>query len=901
MRKTTINFYYIAFIVLMFQQSFVNAQTVIGSVMNEVFKQTTLVNQASGLNDPWEVTYGSDNFLWITVAKDYKILRMDPTTGAQTTVLDLSPTATGYLTATEHTNYNRLAWTNSGSVPWPQGGMMGLALHPQFMSGKPFVYLGYVRSQGSVPTNGTGQYYTNFLVRFTYNSGTGKLESPVTLCDTLPGSKDHNSGRIIIAPIGGVNYLLYSSGDMGSGQYENLTRPVKVQNINCYEGKILRFNLEEDVDAVQNIGVRSANYNRWIPNGAGAAGNPYNSYLGKQSAVWNMGHRNVQGFATANLGGSDIIYALSHGPYSDDELNIMEAGKNYGHPLVVGYSTDSNYNGAKAGPSTGSLPFIPSVRGELNNVDSINALPFGTGYKDPIYTFYPQPKGSTITCSAPNQNYIQDIYRNCAGTGTNNNWRSEAPSGLGIYTSSIIPGWKNSFLLASLKWGRVVRVKLNNSYNGLTNVDGVVDTVPYFESRNRYRDMAISNNGKDLFIIMDKSLSTSGPSQENPTTLNCTGCVVKYNFLGYNDVSGASSISTSIPIGTGIANTVTATTETIINTDNNNLWVPITDSNGDIIAEIDANSNSLDTITSSVYINTGTVRTSVSGKPYLDRSITIKPKFPIPGGQSANVRLYLKASELAALIAAPGSGVSGINDINIFKNSDANGSALTATPSYIVPLSRTAFGSGYVIKVNITGFSTFYFAGGTSILPLKLITFSGLYQNSISILNWQTESELNTENFIVERRNGNGVFEAIGTVDANGNTNTKTDYQYLDKTAGSLNAQIIYYRLKMVDKDGRYNYSSIVAISILDLTTTSVTIYPNPVKGEAVVSVTTELDAKISWQLIDNTGRVLINKNTMLRSGINNISVDLSNFSTGTYFIKLTGENINEVKKLQKQ
>jgi hypothetical protein len=53
--------------------------------------------------------------------------------------------------------------------------------------------------------------------------------------------------------------------------------------------------------------------------------------------------------------------------------------------------------------------------------------------------------------------------------------------------------------------------------------------------------------------------------------------------------------------------------------------------------------------------------------------------------------------------------------------------------------------------------------------------------------------------------------------------------------------------------------------------------------------------------LIDNTGRVLINKNTMLRSGVNNISVDLSNFSTGTYFIKLTGENINEVKKLQKQ
>jgi hypothetical protein len=105
----------------------------------------------------------------------------------------------------------------------------------------------------------------------------------------------------------------------------------------------------------------------------------------------------------------------------------------------------------------------------------------------------------------------------------------------------------------------------------------------------------------------------------------CPGCIKKFEFLGYADNAGVSAIPTSIPVGTGVLNTVTAATKTVINSDNNNIWVPITDSNGDIIAEIDANGNNLDTITTSIYI-TGTTRTTPGGKPYLNRSLTINPK-----------------------------------------------------------------------------------------------------------------------------------------------------------------------------------------------------------------------------------------------------------------------------------
>jgi glucose/arabinose dehydrogenase len=113
---------------------------------------------------------------------------------------------------------------------------------------------------------------------------------------------------MIIAPVAGINYLFYASGDMGAGQFSNATRPIKSQLTESYEGKILRFNLEADADA----GL----LDRWIP-----ADNPYNG--GTQSAVWSSGMRNNQGFAYAN----GKLFGSSHGPFSDDELNILKRPK----------------------------------------------------------------------------------------------------------------------------------------------------------------------------------------------------------------------------------------------------------------------------------------------------------------------------------------------------------------------------------------------------------------------------------------------------------------------------------------------------------------------------------------------------------------------------------------------
>jgi hypothetical protein len=111
--------------------------------MAEVFQQSIL-SQPGVLQYPWEVTYGPDGYLWLTEAKGYKAYRVNPTTGVTTTILDISQgSATPELTPTEHTNFN--VEFPATQNPWPQGGFAGLAIHPQFNSGKPYVYISYVK------------------------------------------------------------------------------------------------------------------------------------------------------------------------------------------------------------------------------------------------------------------------------------------------------------------------------------------------------------------------------------------------------------------------------------------------------------------------------------------------------------------------------------------------------------------------------------------------------------------------------------------------------------------------------------------------------------------------------------------------------------------------------------
>jgi PQQ-dependent dehydrogenase (s-GDH family) len=476
------------------------SQTIIKGPLNENFEVKIVADK---LSDPWEIVYGPDNYLWTTEARGYRISRINPNDGSKTVLVDLTDQR-------NFKRYDKLPKEISGGKPWPQGGLMGMALHPQLLTGKPYVYLSYVyyfagadsTGNGCAVNNG-GCFFKTKLVRYTYDAVQHRFTNPQTICDSIPNSSDHNGGRLIVAPVNGKDYVFYTVGDLGAGQFDNGGRPNHAQNVNYYEGKILRFNTEPDTDISQT--------DQWVPND-----NPFNR--AKQNAVWSLGHRNPQGLAYAVINGVGKMYSSEHGPYSDDEINIIEKGKNYGHPLIIGYA-DNNYNGLAAGvsdkerlPGTWHTTY-PLIKNEKENARTIGAA----YYRDPIKTLYPN-----------NNSFLTTLYNNIkSGSHEGVEWPSEAPSSIAVYQSAGIPGWTNSILLPVLKGNKLIRLKLNTQGNQITG-----DTINYFKGKVRYRDVALSPDGKSIYLAVDSNAISSGPSAQDPHAVSYRGCIIVFKYLG---------------------------------------------------------------------------------------------------------------------------------------------------------------------------------------------------------------------------------------------------------------------------------------------------------------------------------------------------------------------------------
>lgn len=848
-----------------------------GSRLNEVYEQTVLSN-GQILLDPWEVTYGPDGFLWITESKGYRVVRMDPNTGARTTVLDVSRGSTFLLPGDTSFNMRFEIGVNN-----PQGGFAGLAVHPNFPA-TPYVYVSYVHSYDGAAANSAGVFFTNRIVRFTYNSGTGKLESPVSLCNTLPGSGDHNSQRIIIAPVDGVNYLFYAAGDLGAGQFGNASRPIRSQNLDAYEGKILRFNLVDDGDA--NLA------NKWIPND-----NPYNGTPmapATQNAIWCTGIRNNQGFAYGTFikNGTPVgrLFGSSHGPYSDDEINEIEGDKNYGHPVVIGYFADNNYNGAKAGHRNGGdATSMPLIGNETTNKNAIS------NYKDPLHSAYPGTLGSP-TEAFDIWNRAEDPMLPDIGNGL---WPSEGWSGLDLYTHTLVPGWKNSLIAASLKWGRVMKLKLNETGDTIIPVAGF-DTVAYFGSVNRFRDISLAPNGKDMYVIMDRSSSSSGPSAGNPVIAACAGCVQKYTFLGYASLGAGnrSAISSGIPVTPGGSNSCRTGTSITVDQTNRDLWVPITGPDGNVVAEIKTGTLNLGVVQSSFY-TASTVRT-IGGRRFAGRNVYIDPT--TAAGSNVSIRFYLTKTEYDALVDAGGSSV--ITDLRVLRNTDVCRTYPVSAATVFTPDVAELHGTdAYVLQVNsitLDEASSYYFATNNFILPLDLLTFDGSLKNNTTHLKWTAENEQHLNRYEVERSLDGINFIRIGSVVPAGQNGERAHYAYDDRNVRSLNTQSIHYRLRMMDSDGSFHYSNVVTINLTEANA-YVNVTPNPVNSVAQLRVRGVVDGTVNWQLFDGAGRSVASGQLRAnRSSSTTVDIDMQAYAQGNYFIQVTGAGLDTKIKVQK-
>lgn len=140
----------------------------------------------------------------------------------------------------------------------------------------------------------------------------------------------------------------------------------------------------------------------------------------------------------------------------------------------------------------------------------------------------------------------------------------------------------------------------------------------------------------------------------------------------------------------------------------------------------------------------------------------------------------------------------------------------------------------------------------TAPLPVKLFSFKGKSLSTGIQLNWQTASEENFNVFEVMRSTNSVIFETLPGQVPGGSRS----YNYFDKNV--QNGITYFYKLKMMDKDGRYEYSKIISVASKNTVVVSLEVYPNPVHSTMNVALAgVPVNKTVSLNLADMNGKIL--------------------------------------------
>ena len=199
--------------------------------------------------------------------------------------------------------------------------------------------------------------------------------------------------------------------------------------------------------------------------------------------------------------------------------------------------------------------------------------------------------------------------------------------------------------------------------------------------------------------------------------------------------------------------------------------------------------------------------------------------------------------------------------------------------------------TGPNIGLNLTDYTpTINGSANFTVLPAVLGKFEVLKRNDHAYLTWGTSSEINVSHFDIEKSADGSSWEYVNEVRANGNSNENIGYEYLDYTTNTYVSEgVVYYRLKMVDIDGTFEYSDVKSLDFGDIIINSLTVSPNPTTHTASIFLSNDHTFN-SLKVMDVSGRLLFKYDI---SKINRLDLDIEKqgMNTGLYFIIATSES----------
>jgi len=284
----------------------------------------------------------------------------------------------------------------------------------------------------------------------------------------------------------------------------------------------------------------------------------------------------------------------------------------------------------------------------------------------------------------------------------------------------------------------------------------------------------------------------------------------------------------------------------------------------------------------------------------IDGNATLKEFARIDVGAGGTATYMSTTTDLSILQLLPGdfigenilgierSGIDTSSYANMFTASNTNISSFTVR-----------YGTNTTLPSTTQRQFSLYMKGFTypnqTTLPLELLSFNAILNKNKVDLNWVTLWEKNLSHFEVERSFDGKEFTQIASVFGVGNSDFKSNYSFSDHNLGlsdnTVSAQsrgIIYYRLKLMDIDGKYGYSDIRVIRIGKFNeAVKVMTYPNPVVNDVRITVPNEWQGKeVKYDVFNASGRMVysIRNSSASQTEV----INMSGMGKGFYVVKVS-------------
>jgi hypothetical protein len=241
-------------------------------------------------------------------------------------------------------------------------------------------------------------------------------------------------------------------------------------------------------------------------------------------------------------------------------------------------------------------------------------------------------------------------------------------------------------------------------------------------------------------------------------------------------------------------------------------------------------------------------------------------------------------------------GVYGTQGMPVFTNKSG---ARTSCVSWTDGMGHLWLFGGYGYDASNSGLlNDLWKINSFQVLPVQLLQFNGILRNDIATLQWKSSQEINFSHYIVEKSYDGIHFTGIGQV--NGKGNAINEYNYTDNDLSATKTEKVYYRLQLMNADGRSTYSKTV---VFDRTSATLVmrIYPNPASNSLYLGFDTEITGQVTISIIDTKGVTVKSQAETMHAGRQSRQMDISTLPSGAYIATVRSASTIAQQKFIKQ